>query len=203
MNTEIEVKFVNVDHDIIRGKLEEIGALLEQPMRLMRRVVIDTDFMKSKNAFLRVRDEGDKVTATYKQFDALSVDGAKEIEITVSDFQSTVDLLVAAGLPHTSFQESKRETWRLGEVEIVLDLWPWLDPYIEIEADSEDALKTMANQLGLDWNEAVFGDVMEAYKKQYPHLAEHDTVGDIPFVRFDDPLHDLFDPSSKSSKLIR
>ncbi len=190
MNTEIEVKFVNIDHDTIRSKLKEIGALLEQPMRLMRRVTIDTDLMKSKNAFLRVRDEGHKVTVTYKQFDTLSVDGAKEIEIIVNAFQSTVDILNAAGLHYKSFQESKRETWRLGEVEIVLDLWPWLNPYIEIEAQSEEALKTMTNILGLDWSEAVFGDVMEAYKIQYPHLTQNDTVGNIPLVRFDDPLPD-------------
>lgn len=192
MNTEIEVKFVNVNHDDIRAKLKEIGAELEKPMRLMRRVTIDSDFMKTKNAFLRVRDEGDKVTATYKQFDALSVDGAKEIEITVGDFQATIDLLGAAGLPYKSFQESKRETWRLSTVEIVLDLWPWLNPYIEIEADSEATLKDVAAKLSLNWSDAVFGDVMEAYKIQYPHLNERDTVGNVALVKFGDPLPELF-----------
>lgn len=194
MNTEIEAKFVNVDHDIIRSKLSSIGAKLEQPMRLMRRVTIDTDYMKTKNAFLRVRDEGHRVTATYKQFDSLSVDGAKEVEITVNDFQSTVDLLSAAGLAYTSFQESKRETWTLGGAEIVLDLWPWLDPYIEIEAEDEATVRQIAAQLGLNWEDAVFGDVMQAYMKQYPHLTDKDTVGTVPLVKFDDPLPLLLIP---------
>ena len=66
MNDEIEVKFVNIDHDAIRNELESIGAVLEQPMRLMKRVTIDSNDMRSKNAFLRVRDQGDKVTLTYK-----------------------------------------------------------------------------------------------------------------------------------------
>lgn len=194
MNTEIEAKFVSVDHDIIRIKLSSIGAKLEQPMRLMRRVTIDTDYMKTKNAFLRVRDEGHRVTATYKQFDSLSVDGAKEVEITVNDFQSTVDLLSAAGLAYTSFQESKRETWTLGGAEIVLDLWPWLDPYIEIEAEDEATVRQIAAQLGLNWEDAVFGDVMQAYMKQYPHLTDKDTVGTVPLVKFDDPLPLLLIP---------
>jgi adenylate cyclase class 2 len=188
MNTEIEVKFLDIDHDVIRSKLQEMGALLEQPMRLMRRVTIDTEQMKSKNAFLRIRDEGHKVTVTYKQFDALSVDGAKEIEMTVDDFETAINLFGAAGLPQQSFQESKRETWRLGDTEIVLDVWPWLNPYIEIESTSEDNLKNVSTDLELEWKDAVFGDVMVAYKKQYPHIGPQDTVGNMPYVRFDDPI---------------
>lgn len=191
MNTEIEVKFVNTNHDKIREKLKTLGATLEQPMRLMRRVTIDSEVMKAKNAFMRVRDEGDKVTLTYKQFTDLAVDGAKEIEIIVSDFQTAIDLLAAAGLPHNSFQESKRETWRLGTTEIVLDMWPWLDPYIEIEGETEAQVREVASLLGLEWRDAVFGDVMEAYKIQYPHLGLSDTVGNIAEVKFDDPLPDL------------
>ena len=191
MNTEIEAKFLNVDHDDIRQRLSTLGAELEQPMRLMKRVTIDTPALKAKNAFVRVRDQGDKVTLTYKQFDELSATGAKEIEVTVSDFDKMVQFLKAVDLPYGSFQESKRETWKHGTTEIVLDEWPWLNPYIEIEGESEDTIKNVATQLGLTWEDAVFGDVMAAYRAQYPHLGIHDTVGNIPFVRFDDPLPEL------------
>lgn len=191
MQTEIEAKFLNIDHDEIRAKLRAIRAECEQPMRLMRRVTIDTPDMKAKNAFLRVRDEGHRVTMTYKQFDELSVNGAQEIETTVGDFDAAVQLLEATGLVAKSFQESKRETWKLGATEIVLDEWPWLKPYIEIEGESEEELRKVAGQLGLDWNEAVFGDVMAAYRAEYPHLTEKDTVGRIAEVRFGDPLPDL------------
>ena len=188
MNTEIEAKFVSVDHDDIRGKLKAVGAVMEQPMRLMKRVTIDSDGMKAKNAFLRVRDQGDKITLTYKQFDELSLHGAKEIEVVVSDFDAAVEILRAAGLPHGSFQETKRETWKLGTTEVVLDVWPWLNPYIEIEGASEDNVRAVATQLGLDWSDAVFGDVMSAYKVQYPHIGPNDTVGSLSEVKFDSPL---------------
>jgi len=191
MKTEYEAKFVNIDVDNVRDKLRGSGAVLKIPMRLMRRVTIDTSEMKKKDAFLRVRDEGDRVTMTYKQFDALSVDGAKEHEVIVSDFEETIALLAAAGLPYGSFQESKRETWDLNRVEIVIDEWPWLSPYIEIEADDELQVKAIARQLGFDWNEAVFGDVMAAYRVQYPHLTEKDTVGNVSEVKFGNPLPPL------------
>lgn len=195
MKTEIEVKFLDVSFDDIRARLTELAAVCEQPMRLMRRVTMDTPDMKTKNAFLRVRDEGHRVTITYKQFDALSVDGTREIETTVGDFQTMIDLLEAIGLPYRSYQESRRETWRLGGAEIVLDEWPWLKPYIEIEGESEEMLRDTATKLGLDWKNAVFGDVMAAYRVEYPHLGEHDTIGNIPEVKFDDPLPELLRPA--------
>jgi adenylate cyclase class 2 len=200
MKTEIEVKFLDIDHDDIRGKLAAIGASLEIPMRLMRRVTIDTSAMKQKGAYVRVRDEGNKVTMTYKQFDKLSVDGAKEIEIEVSHFQDTIDILAAAGLPQGSYQETKRETWKLGSTEIVLDEWPWLKPYIEIEGESEAAIRDVTAQLGLDWETAAFGDVMTAYRSEYPHLTEQQTVGNVAEVRFGAELPELLQPNRLNIK---
>ena len=197
MKAEIEVKFLDVDFDDVRKKLKGIGAVCEQPMRLMRRVAIENDFMRTgKDSFLRVRDEGSRVTMTYKQFDDLSVSGAKEIEVEVSDFEATIAILEQAGLPSHTIQETKRENWRLGDVEIMLDEWPWLKPYIEIEGKSESRLRAVAKNLGFDWNEAVFGDVMAAYRAEYPHLTLKDTVARVPVVKFGAPIPDLL----KSSK---
>lgn len=192
MKAEIEVKFLDVSFDDVRTKLKELGAVCEQPMRLMRRVAIDSDFMRTgKDSFLRVRDEGHRVTMTYKQFDGLSVNGAKEIEVEVSNFEDTVAILGQAGLPAHTMQETKRETWRLGGAEIMLDEWPWLKPYIEIEGESEGVLRDIAAKLGFDWNDAVFGDVMAAYRAEYPHLTLKDTVARVPVVKFGEPLPDL------------
>ena len=38
---------------------------------------------------------------------------------------------------------------------------------------------------------ALFGDVMAAYRQQYPHLSKDDTVGSIPEVRFDSEVPDF------------
>ena len=196
MKTEYEAKFINIDINDIREKLQAQGAVLEVPMRLMRRVIIETDELKKRGGFVRVRDEGHRVTVTYKQFDALSVDGAKEHEVIVSDFDEVIALLAAAGLHYNSFQESMRETWRCGDAEVVIDEWPWLNPYIEVEAGSEAEVKDCAEKLGFKWDEAVFGDVMSAYQVQYPHLSPTDTVGNIAEVRFGDPLPELLKKSS-------
>ena len=194
MNTEIEVKFLHIDHDEMRTKLSSIGAVCEQPMRLMRRVTFDSPEMKARNGWIRVRDEGDKVTFTYKQTDSYDIDGTKEIETTVGDFDATIAILEQANIAKGSFQESRRETWMLGEVHVELDEWPWLDPYIEIEAPTQELIHDTVMKLGLDMAQALAGDVMVAYRDQYPHLGLHDTVGNLASVKFDAPLPDNFRP---------
>jgi len=191
MKTEYEVKFLSVDHEGIRSKLELAGGKLHQPMRLMRRAIFDTPEIRSQDSFIRVRDEGHKVTLTYKKFETLSFDGAKEIEVEVSNFENTIAILEKTGLNFSSLQESKRETWQLGDCEVVLDEWPWLDPYIEIEGPDQKAVQATAKKLGLNWDRAMFGDVMVAYRAQYPFLSSKIAVSDVQEVKFGDPLPDI------------
>ena len=188
MKTEIEVKFLDVDFNLLREKLTQLGATCVQPMRLMRRVIIEPPELAEKDAFVRVRDEGDKVTLTYKQFDDhTAFSGVQEIEVSVSDFDATVALLARVGLPHKSFQESRRETWAYKRAEIVLDKWPWLSPYIEIEGTSEDDVKEVAADLGFDWSEAVFGSVTVAYQAQYPEGDSRKLIS-LKNVKFDESV---------------
>jgi adenylate cyclase class 2 len=187
MKTEIEVKFVKIAIDEIREKLTGVGAQLEHPMRLMRRQVfylVDRD----KDAYLRVRDEGNKVTITYKQFDAIAIDGAKEVEVEVSDFQDAIAIVRHSGLEPKSYQETRRETWKLNGVEVVIDEWPWLEPFIEIEGESEAEVRQAAATLGLSWDDAVFGAATEAYRQSYSNLAKDFIMDDLPEIRFDLPL---------------
>lgn len=187
MKTEIEVKFCDIDLDATREILARAGAVCEQPMRLMRRIIIETETLAQRHGFVRVRDEGDRTTLTYKQFDEASLTGAKEIEVTVSDFDATVALLEQVDLVHKSFQESRRETWKLGDVEVVIDEWPHLNVYIEIEGASEEGVKRAAEKLGFDWDDAVFGSVTEVYQHQYPNGNARELVN-MPRIAFDEPL---------------
>lgn len=187
MKTEIEVKFCDIDVDATREILARAGAICEQPMRLMRRVIIETETLATRNAFVRVRDEGYRTTLTYKQFDEASLTGAKEIEVTVSDFDATVALLEQVDLVHKSFQESRRETWKLGDVEVVIDEWPHLRPYVEIEGMSETSVKQAAKTLEFAWDDAIFGSVTEVYQHQYPRGNARELVN-MSRISFDQPL---------------
>ena len=191
MKTEIEVKFCDIDIDIMREILARAGAVCEQPMRLMRRALIEEAHHADENSFLRIRDEGDKVTLTFKRranLEQPSIDTTAEIEVTVSSFDDTVELFREAGWEYKTFQESKRETWKLGNAEVVIDEWPWLPPYIEIEASSEEEVRTAATALGLDWADADYGHIDAVYQKHYTFADGFRGVIDLQEVRFDDPV---------------
>jgi len=187
MELELEGKFLNIDIEAIREKLADAGATLVTPMRLMRRAIIKTDEMIARKAFARVRDEGDKVTMTFKQISDNKAD-YNESEIVVSDFDSAIEILTRCGIPQKSYQESKREEWTLDGVQICIDEWPWANPYIEIEGDNEETLVNVAKKLGYNWADAKRGSVWSVYWDSYPHFDGE--MRDVENFRFGDPLPD-------------
>ena len=185
MQTEIEAKWLNINVAALRLKLAGAGATLVQPERLMTRRIYDYPDMRLEQSggWVRVRNEGDKITLSYKQLSDRTVLGTKEVSVVVDDFDATCHLLEAIGMKSNSFQETKRESWKLGNVEIELDTWPWIPSFIEIEAPSERELNNTAQKLGLDYAEALHGSVETAYQAVYNvSEAEIDGWAEIRFV---------------------
>lgn len=188
MQAEIEAKFLDVDHQLIREKLKQLGGTCQIPMRTMRRTIFDyPDRRLEKNhCRLRVRDEGSKITITFKHPGDLQYQN--EIETTVGSYDTTVSLLQAVGLQAYSVQETRRETWVLDGCEVVLDEWPWLKPYIEVEGSSEASIRRCVEKLGFDWADARYGSVEAAYREEYPGIKPDETVGEIGAISFDAAL---------------
>jgi adenylate cyclase class 2 len=166
MNIEIEAKFIDIDADEIRLRLKELGATLVQPETLMRRKVYEHPSLKDRDWF-RVRDEGDKITMSYKKMADRSLHGTQEIVCTVSDFDGACEILEAAYLRFVSYQETKRETWRLDGADVTIDTWPWIPTFLEIEALSEDSVQKAVISLGLDMANATYGSVENVYAMYY------------------------------------
>lgn len=185
MQTEIEAKWLNIDKAALRKTLLGVGAELVSPERLMIRRAYDfpDERLESVKGWVRVRNEDNKITLSYKQLDDRTVHGTKEVTVVVSDFDSTCIFLESIGLIQKSAQETKRESWKLGNSEIELDTWPWIPSFVEIESTSEAELKTAAELLGLDYSKALHGSVETAYKAVYD-VTEEEVNGwkEIRFV---------------------
>ncbi len=166
METEIEAKFLNIDPEAMRRKLKESGGVLVHPEVLMKRRVFDHPTNKQGDWF-RVRDEGGKITMSYKKVIDRTVHGTKEISLEVLDFDAACAILAAAQLRPKAYQETRRETWNLHGAEVTIDTWPWIPTFIEIEAPSEEQVRNAAAALGLDWNTALHGSVEPAYQQVY------------------------------------
>lgn len=169
MKTEIEAKWLNANHNQLRRKLAKLGAQLVTPERLLRRKIYDYPNYKldKSKSWVRVRDEGDKITLSYKQLNDRSLHGTKEITVVVDDFEAACNFLEAIGMAVKSYQETKRESWVLNNSEIELDTWPWIPTLVEIESDSEEELKELAKLLELDYSIALHGSVETAYQAEY------------------------------------
>ena len=164
MNNEIEAKYLDIDKTDIRKKLKAAGAQLLAPEVKMRRTIFDT----GPNTYARVRDEGDKIVMTYKNYiDDNSILGCKEINLTVNDYDGAVKFLKACGLEMKANQETLRETWVLDNVEITIDTWPWIPTYIEIEGNTEEEVWAVADKLGFQKEDAEFGAVDKIYQHYY------------------------------------
>jgi len=184
MQTEIEAKWLDINIDALRRKLKGLGAVLSQPERLMTRRNYDypDKRLEKIGGWVRVRHEGDKITLSYKQLNDRTLHGTKEVSVVINDFEATCHLLEAIGMESSSFQETKRESWMLGSVEIELDTWPWIPSFVEIEAPSEKELLRTAARLGLDYADALHGSVETAYQAIYDvSEAEIDNWEEIRF----------------------
>ncbi len=169
MKTEVEAKFLDIDSSQLRTTLQQLGAVLVYPERLMVRETFDylNNSLREIGGWVRLRNEGDRITLSYKQLNDRSLHGTKEVEVEVSNYNQAKDFLLNIGLIIKSIQETKRELWRIGETEITLDTWPWIPTFCEVEGIDEVTVKQVVEQLGLDWSQALHGSVEVAYQHYY------------------------------------
>lgn len=168
MNIEYEATFTNIDKNEIRSRLSEAGAELIKKEYLQKRFVFDLPSgHEIKGGWLRVRDEGDKITMSLKVVDGARIDDQKEIQLVVDDLNKAKDFLASIGCPEKAYQENKREWWRLDEVDITIDEWPFLEPFVEIEGKSEGAVKAASEKLKFDYSQAKFCSVDTLYSEKY------------------------------------
>ena len=185
MDIEFEATFTNIDKDKIRKILTSIGAKLVRSEYLQRRIVLSLPKgHEIKGGWLRVRDEGDKVTLTLKVVDGDQIENQKEVYLKIDDFEKAEQLLDLIGCKKRAYQESKRELWQLGDVEITIDEWPFLEPYLEIEGKSKESVKEVVDKMELDFSKALFCAVDKLYALRY-NISEDVINNQIPELKFD------------------
>lgn len=170
MQSEIEAKWLRIDKSTFRKVLKNAKAQLVASERLMHRKVYDYPdgrLDREQHGWIRVRDEGDRVTLSYKRLEGRTITGTKEISVTVDSFDSACNFLESIGFQCFTIQETLRESWMLNGASIELDTWPWIPPFVEIEAKDERTLKVVAQKLNLDYGQALHGSVEIAYQDVY------------------------------------
>lgn len=159
---EYEVKVLGISPIEIIQTLRSLGAK-ETPEVLMRRYVFD--FSTGVIEWLRLRDDGSKVTLTYKHKEKgnTRVGRTIEIETEVGDFDKTATILKKLPFQAIYYQENKRHLFTLDEIEFSLDTWPKIDPFLEVESHNKSKINQGLKLLGLEGKDSGDKDIKEIY----------------------------------------
>lgn len=165
MKTEYEVRMLNIDVKEMLKKAKEKGAIKIGQFHQKRYVY---DFTPTqKGSWIRLRSNGKKTTLAIKEIKSLKIDGTKEIEIEVSDFEATNSILKKLGYNYRTYQENYRIELKIDDVILDFDKWPLIPPYLEIEGKRESDIKTVMEKLGINAKQITTLDVNSIYKEQY------------------------------------
>lgn len=142
------------------------------------------------NKWIRLRQTGNKTTITIKHIlnGALpqnNYDGFQpvlETEVPVPSIEEGNMLLESLGYSYRNYQEKRRVSYEYKGVEIDIDSWPHIPPYMEIEHDKPEEIDSIIDELGLAEHEIVSCNTSDVYQRygidiyQYRELRFDDKV---------------------------
>jgi adenylate cyclase, class 2 len=145
--TEFEAKVLNVAPDEMAARIKRAGGV-HVAERLMRRYVYDIR-PGEQGRWIRLRDTGSEITLCVKEITSGGIDGVRETEVGVNDFDTTHTLLERLGYEAKAYQENRRSSWVLDGVRLEIDAWPLIPPYLEIEGDDAEQVRATAERLAV------------------------------------------------------
>lgn len=165
MGIEIEKKYRLTDAERVRvqERLRAVGA-----ERVCEEFEENTLYaggnLAERNRILRLRRVGERAILTYKErFPSTSaIKRQREDETRVENGEAMSLILDALGFRPALVYEKRRETWKIGSVEVVLDELPF-GFFMEIEGE-ESAIMETEKLLSLE--------AVEAVGESYPQLTQ-------------------------------
>jgi adenylate cyclase class 2 len=183
-NTEIEAKYYVRDFESLRSILRSLGAKRIGERIFERNWRFDTPdrTLTQRGEVLRIRKDL-RCRLTYKR----PIQGTlerMEIEIEVDDWSKTKMFLEAIGYEVFFIYEKYRETFEVGDTEVVLDEVPY-GHFVEIEGPSVESIRRISDELHLEWDyrlSATYLSIFRQMQKEF-HLPFRDATFEA-FSRF-------------------
>jgi adenylate cyclase class 2 len=179
MPIEIEKKYrlTKKQREEVLLRLPEIGASrMGEDFEV--NILYASETLDPQRSVLRLRRIGSRAILTYKErFPTLSeIKHQREDETAVSDPDAMEEILDALGFTPALVYEKRRETWRLGKAEIVIDELPF-GLFMEIEG-TEEQIRKVESDLSIKR--------LKAETATYPQLTwKHGTnTGGVVEARF-------------------
>jgi predicted adenylyl cyclase CyaB len=145
MPLEYEFRYFTFNKNKILKLLQENGG--SQKGHYLFRVMIFSHPL-DKACVIRIRDEGYRITMTYKE--NTNKEFQNENEVIINDFEQGVNIFLGLGCKKKYYFEKMREIWNISNTEIVFDTSPGLTEIMEIESQTKKELLEIVALLKLD-----------------------------------------------------
>ena len=188
---EFEIKFLEVDVPELEKKLLQIGAqrIGEYAYSI---VLFDyPDFRMDKDhSWFKLRTDGKESTLTYKKRmgvksndGSIPDNGMKEVEVIVSEYEKTFELLKSIGLVIKRKMKKKRICYQKGNTVFDIDFWPQIPPYLEVESNSFKEAEEAARELGFDPKNGLICSSQEVYKRYGININDYSSISSEGMVK--------------------
>ena len=145
MPKEYEYRFNNYIKKDIISKLKELGAKYFGTFKFRVMVFIDQN---NSEKYIRVRDEGHRVTMTIKN--NLTDKFPIENEVIINNFDEGIKILLQLNCKKKYYYEKYREIWNYKNSEIIFDMNPGIPELMEVESSTKKELDILCKKLDLN-----------------------------------------------------
>lgn len=172
---EIEVKVLDVNIEDVRSALISNGAVLVKKEMQENHIFALPGTLMSENGYVRIRrvhnlldNSINNILCVKKLISQGKSRITDEHEVKVSDLDECKKLLSSIGLDFNSLKKKYRESYNLKDVLVEIDTWDknvYPEPYIEVEAESEDKIFEVLSILNIPQEKAT-SKTLEEIKKE-------------------------------------
>ena len=158
-----EIDF-NILNNINNLSIAEIRELLKSKE-------LEESFSKlniNPNKWIRLRESNGETELTVKHILEKKNDRFQNViesEIKVSSLEEANTILESIGICKRSYQEKIRYSYEYKNAEIEIDIWPLLEPYLEIECDEDNIIDEIIEKTNLKDHEIVSLNTEKLYNR--------------------------------------
>lgn len=186
MDQEIEVKFLLKNYNSLMQKITDLHLPCSQERihEFNLRYDLPDGSLVDQKQVLRLRKDT-QARLTFKGPGVMEEDVLlrKEIEVEVSDFDTTNRLLEALGYKVVMMYEKFRANYLMDNLVLSVDETP-LGLFIELEGESPAQVRKAADALGLDWEARInlsYSALLNIFNQSSGH-----TFRDLSYAAFQD-----------------
>lgn len=171
---ELEKKILEIDKKKVADNLEKMGAAKTfEGLLKVRYLDTNDEKIRKSGDLLRVREFGDEYTEIVYKTNKRIENGCKvydEYTFKGKSFEDALNFFKKLDLKTTCSYEKKRTVYYYQDSEIVIDEYPGIPPFLEIESENANQIEDIIKYLGLNEYESSCETINELLERKYKNV---------------------------------